>query len=82
MSTWAHLRVYFGALLLALFALGVFLVVTSSLADRQSGPGQSGLRALGAELIALSVFSAVVAVVLKGRLSEDEKFVPDSRAWM
>jgi hypothetical protein len=70
--TWARLRVYFGALLLVLFALGGLLVYASSLADRQSGHGRSDLRTLGAELIALSVIAAVLAAVLKRRLSPDE----------
>ena len=55
--TWARLRVCFGALVLVLFALGGLLAYASSLADRQSGHGRSDLRALGAELIAVSLSS-------------------------
>jgi cell division protein FtsW (lipid II flippase) len=70
--TWARLRVYFGALLLVLFALGGLLVYASSLADQQAGHGRSDLRTVGAELIALSVVAAVFAAVRKRRLSRDE----------
>jgi cell division protein FtsW (lipid II flippase) len=70
--TWARLRVYFGSLLLVLFALGALLVYASSLADQQSGHARSDLRTLGAALIALSVIAAVVAGVLKRRLLQDE----------
>ncbi len=70
--TWARARVYFGALLLVLFVLGVLLTYASSLADRQSGHGRANLLILGVELIALSVIAAVVAAVLKRRLLRDE----------
>jgi peptidoglycan/LPS O-acetylase OafA/YrhL len=70
--TWARLRVYFGTLLLILFALGGALIYASNLADRQRGLGRSELRTLGAELIALSIAAAVSVAVLKRRLSRDE----------
>jgi hypothetical protein len=70
--TWPRIRVFLAALLLTLFALGGLLIYTSSLAGRQHGHARSDLRSLGVELIALSVIGAVVAVVLKRRLSRDE----------
>ena len=70
--TWGRLRVYFAAILIVLFVLGGLFVYASTLVDRQSGDGRSGLRTLGAALIALSVNAAVLAAVLKRRLSGDE----------
>ncbi len=70
--TWARLRVYFGILLIVLFALGGFVAYASFLADPQSGHTRSNLRILAAELIALSVFATVLAKVLKKRLAEDD----------
>ena len=70
--TWARLRVCFGTLLLALFAIGGLLAYASTLDDRQGGHGRSGLRALGAGLIALSVVAAVLTAALPRRLSRDE----------
>jgi uncharacterized membrane protein YphA (DoxX/SURF4 family) len=70
--TWARLRVYFGALLLALFALGALCIYVSFHADRQSAHVRSDLLMLGGALIALAVGSGVFAGVLKRRLSEDE----------
>ena len=71
-ATYARLRVYFGMLLLVLFASGGLAVYASFLADRQSGHVRSGLRTLGAALVALSVFAAVFAAALKRRLSGDD----------
>jgi cell division protein FtsW (lipid II flippase) len=70
--TWARLRVYFGALLLVLLALGALLVYASFLADQKSGHARSELRTPGAALIALSVIAAVVVGVLKRRLLRDD----------
>ena len=71
MITWARLRVYFGTLLLALFALGGGLIYASYVANPESGHGRSDLRALGLELMALSGIAAVCSAVLKERLSRD-----------
>lgn len=72
--TWSRLKVCFGALLVALFALGGLLVYASSLGDRMSGGhhGRSDLRSLGAALIALSVSAGISAAVFRRRLSGDE----------
>jgi len=45
--TWARLRVYFGVLPLALFALEALVVYVASLADRQRGRGRTDLRVPG-----------------------------------
>jgi hypothetical protein len=70
-ATYPRLRVYFGALLLVLFALGGVVLYASTLVDRQSGHGRSGLLTLGAALLALSAVAAVFAAVLKRHLSRD-----------
>jgi hypothetical protein len=69
--TWSRLRVYFGTLLFALFALGGLLIYASSLADPGSGHGRSDLRILGTKLMAFSVIAALFAVALKRRLWQD-----------
>jgi membrane protein DedA with SNARE-associated domain len=71
-SNWSKLKVFFGAMLLALLALGGLLAYASLLAGRQNGQSQSSLLILGAELIVLSVVAAVLAVVLKKRLTQDD----------
>ena len=71
-ATYARLKVYFGTLLLVLFSLGGVVLYASFLVDRQNGHGRSGLRILGAALVALSVFAAVFAAALKRRLSGDD----------
>jgi hypothetical protein len=70
--TWARLKVFFGALLLAVFALGMLFAYASSLVDGQSGHRGSDLSSLGAALIVLAVVGAVAAVVLSRRLSAEE----------
>jgi cell division protein FtsW (lipid II flippase) len=71
-STWARLKVYFGALLLVVFALGALLIYASSLAEPERGHGRSRLLTVGAELMALSVIAGVFGAVLKRRLSRDD----------
>jgi hypothetical protein len=70
--TWARLRVYFGMLLIVLFALGGACTYASFLADPQSGQTRSNLRTAGVELIALSLIAAILAAVLNRRFSPDE----------
>ena len=71
-SAWARLRVYFGVLVLALFALGAGLIYASSLAEARHGRGETGLRAMGIEFMGLGVVSVVLAGWLKRRLSADD----------
>jgi hypothetical protein len=71
--TCARLRAYFETLLLALFALGGGLIDASSLARPESGHGRWDLRALGLELMALTVTAAVCAAMFKNRLSRDNE---------
>jgi hypothetical protein len=70
--TWAQPRVYCGTLLLVLFVLGAFSLYASLLASGPSGHRQADLRTLGATLLALPIVAAVVAAVLKKRLSREE----------
>jgi hypothetical protein len=66
------LRVYFGALLVALFGTGALLVYASTLADQHIGHGRSHLRSLGVDLMAISVIAAALAVALKRYLAGDD----------
>jgi len=70
--TWARLRVAFVALLIALFAMGGFLVCASYFAEPQGGHDRWKLRALGVEVMALSVIAGACGAVLKKFLSESE----------
>jgi hypothetical protein len=70
--TWARVRVCFGGLLIALFALGVLLLYAATFNDPGIGRRRSDLLTAGAALIALSVVSALAASVLKRRLTEEE----------
>ena len=70
--TWARLRVCFGGLLFALFALGVLLLYAATFADSVVVQRRSDLLSAGAAMIALSVVSALAASVLKRRLTEEE----------
>jgi hypothetical protein len=70
--TWARPRVYFGLLLLLLFAIGVLCLYASSFEDRPDGRSRSDLSTVGAAMIGLSVAATAMARLLKGRLLRDE----------
>ncbi len=69
---WGRVRVYFGGLVLALFALGAGSIYASSLADAQRARSLMWLRTIGLELTGLAVVSVVLAGWLKRRFSGDD----------
>ena len=74
MVTWSRVKVCFGTLLLILFGLGCVLIYGAWLTSRRGdeGRGRADLGTLGVELIGLSVGAAVLAAVLRRRLSRED----------
>jgi hypothetical protein len=65
-------RIYFGGLLFAQFALGASAIYASSLAEAQRARSLMWLRTIGLELIGLAVVSVVLARWLKRRFSAED----------
>jgi cell division protein FtsW (lipid II flippase) len=70
--TWGRVKVYFGVLVIGVFALGMVLIYASSLSDPQRGRSLTGLRTIGFELMGLAVVSVVLARWLNRRLGGDD----------